>query len=167
MWCQFREDVSGLPNTEIASTSTKNSCFTVLVVNADRYLRLLVYGVLEQAGYAVLATSNSDDALLICRKSVLPIHLLVTDVEGLQLSGWELSALATRLQPKMRSLLLSSSRPGEAEWKITRQHGWELLQKPFSSQRLLRTVRELFCRTPDASCFTPPWVRYNEREQES
>ena len=62
----------------------------VLVDDADP-VRNSVYTLLESDGYEVLAASNGRDGLTICRQSLYPIELLVTDYTMPDMSGLELA----------------------------------------------------------------------------
>lgn len=60
---------------------------TVLLVDDDKQVRTLIYRYLEKAGYLVLAASNGEDALLVCRQYRRGIDLLITDIEMTGISG--------------------------------------------------------------------------------
>jgi CheY-like chemotaxis protein len=62
-----------------------------------------------QAGYSVLPTETSDEALALCRDHKQKIHLLVTDADLPGSSGWELAERATALRPGIVVLYLSGS----------------------------------------------------------
>jgi DNA-binding response OmpR family regulator len=65
---------------------------TALVVNVHKSEQKLLQHFLIQAGYQVLLSDTSDEALELCRDYKGKIHLLVTDAEAPGTSGWELSA---------------------------------------------------------------------------
>ena len=79
---------------------------TALVVNLHEPERDLLQHFLVQAGYHVLPTKTSDEALTVCRDYKRTIHLLVTDTDLPGTSGWELAERATALRPGIVILCL-------------------------------------------------------------
>jgi len=77
---------------------------TAVVVNLHESERDLV-----QAGYHVLPTNTSDEALALCRDYKRTIHLLVTGADLSGTSGWDLAERASALQPGIVILYLSGS----------------------------------------------------------
>lgn len=82
---------------------------TALVVNAQKLDRDGLQHFLADAGYHVLPTKNSDEALALCRDYQRTIHLLVTDAELPGNSGWELAERAAALRPGIVILYLSGN----------------------------------------------------------
>jgi DNA-binding NtrC family response regulator len=82
---------------------------TALVVNLDEPQRDLLQDFLVQAGYHVLPTNTSDEALALCRDYKRTIHLLVTDTDLSGTSGWELAQRASALRPGIVVLCLPGS----------------------------------------------------------
>jgi DNA-binding response OmpR family regulator len=82
---------------------------TALLVNLYEPERDLLQHFLVQAGYHVLPTKTSDEALALCRDYKRTIHLLVTDTNLSGTSGWELAERATALRPGIVILCLPGS----------------------------------------------------------
>jgi DNA-binding response OmpR family regulator len=82
---------------------------TALVVNGHQSERDELRYFLMQAGYCVLPTETSDEALALCRDHKGTIHLLVTDADLPGTSGWELAERATAFRPGIVILYLSGS----------------------------------------------------------
>lgn len=80
---------------------------TALVVNVHKSEQKLLQHFLMQAGYQVLLSDTSDEALELCRDYKGKIHLLVSDAEAPSSSGWELAERATLLRPGIVILHLS------------------------------------------------------------
>jgi CheY-like chemotaxis protein len=115
----------------------------VLVVDDEETLRHSLYRNLESGGYDVLAASNGADALTICRTSIYPIQLLVTDYNLPQMTGVELARECVRLNPELSVLYISGASPGE-ELRAdlgARKRGF--LAKPFRKAELLHKAKEL------------------------
>jgi CheY-like chemotaxis protein len=123
-------------------TTTLATKPTILVVDDDPQIGYIVRSMLEVHGYNVIAVEHGDEALLRAEEIDGSIDLLITDVVMPQLNGEELAGLITRLHGKRRVLYMSgylrAPRPSAAETRPA----W-LLEKPFTSELLLRRVREM------------------------
>jgi two-component system, cell cycle sensor histidine kinase and response regulator CckA len=123
--------------TELPSRGSE----TVLLVEDEDAVRSLVREVLRARGYRVLEAQKSAEALEICNTHPGPIDLLVTDVVLPQISGRALAQQLNPARPEMKVLYIS----GYTDDKML-QHGIPgaaFLQKPFSSDVLARTVRNM------------------------
>jgi len=121
---------------------------SILVVEDEEALREIVCEVLEADGYTVLAGANPDEALAAAAGHPGPIHLLLTDVVMPGRSGPEVARALRALRPEARVLYMSGY-TGEA----ISGHGVldldaPLLQKPFTADGLLRSVREALTGPP-------------------
>lgn len=94
---------------------------TVLLVDDDSSIQTILYQLLEEGGYNVLAAGNGMDALDICRQCKHPIDLLLTDVEMPGMSGFDLAEHALQLQPLMKVLFMS----GDADNGTLRLEGFQ------------------------------------------
>jgi CheY-like chemotaxis protein len=117
---------------------------TVLVVEDEPSVRVLVRNILKTNGYTVLEAQDGDKALLLSQDYPNPIELLITDVvmPG-GLSGPDLAKKLTLLRSEMKTLYVS----GYTDSTIV-HHGMlssdvAFLQKPFSPDDLARKVREV------------------------
>ncbi len=82
---------------------------TALVVNVLKSEQRVLQHFLTQAGYHVLLSNTSDEALELCRDYKGKIHLLVSDADLPGGSGWDLAERATMLRPGIVILHLSGS----------------------------------------------------------
>jgi CheY-like chemotaxis protein len=115
---------------------------TILLVEDEVFVRKVAAEVLESAGYRLLIAGNSAEALEACRQFAGTVDLLLADVVMPGMSGHELAAKFQRLYLRPRVLLMS----GYAERLVRRGPsltGNEYLAKPFSTQTLLKKVREM------------------------
>ena len=115
----------------------------VLIVDDEDALRDSLYRNLESEGYDVLAASNPVDALSICRKSIYPVELLVTDYHMPQMTGVELAGECLRVHSKLSVLYISGSNPDERLRADLGKQKRGFLAKPFRKDELLRKAKEL------------------------
>ncbi len=115
---------------------------TILLVEDDEGVRILTRTMLERAGYKVMEASHAGDAVRIWEKFKDSIHLLLLDMvmpEGM--SGRELAAWVQARKPDIRIVFISGYNVDVIARQLSLKQGQNFVQKPFSAQQLLETVR--------------------------
>jgi CheY-like chemotaxis protein len=116
---------------------------TILLVDDNEPLRLYLRDVLTDAGYLVLLASHAVEAIFIIHKYKAPIDLLLTDIAMPDISGLELVERLRMLNPQLKTLYMSGV-VDESTIPRTAPHVSAVyLQKPFSPQVLIQSVRQL------------------------
>ncbi len=116
---------------------------TILLVEDEDAVRNLIRRVLELHGYKVLTAANAEAALEVSRLHGGPLHLLLTDVVMPGLSGPRLAERLLMERPAVRIILMSGYAATTLEQKILLDPASSFLQKPFTSELLMRRVREV------------------------
>jgi PAS domain S-box-containing protein len=116
---------------------------TILVVEDEDQVRMLVTRALRHQGYNVLEGADAREALNIARQQLEPIDLLLTDVVMPGMGGPQLARRLAETHPEARVLYMS----GYTDDDILR-HGVlarevAFIQKPFAPQDLAIQVRRL------------------------
>jgi two-component system, cell cycle sensor histidine kinase and response regulator CckA len=111
---------------------------TVLIVEDEGNVRLLLTGVLQSAGFSVVAAFDGVDALKVCSEHSGPIKLMITDFMMPRMNGGELIRRASKLRPGMKSLCISGNAVDVAESQTV-----AVLRKPFTLTEILAKVTEL------------------------
>jgi CheY-like chemotaxis protein len=115
---------------------------TILLVEDEEQVRDLARRVLERVGYTVLTAADAEAATAIADRHAGHIHLLVTDMLLPQSSGRELAARLSIHRPAIKVLFISgTSDPAVGRLRLL-EPATRFLEKPFSLDRLLRTVRQ-------------------------
>jgi two-component system cell cycle sensor histidine kinase/response regulator CckA len=116
---------------------------TVLLVEDEELVRMMLVEVLKSAGYLALDARHGTDALALAAEYEEPIDLLVTDVTMPGFSGVELARRLGEARPAMRVLFISGYTDQEAsQWGKLNQPV-QFLQKPFHPDAFLAKVRQL------------------------
>jgi CheY-like chemotaxis protein len=135
--------VEGAPETEspAAFETPPRGSETILLVEDAEALRLLVRELLEGAGYAVLDADAPDKALALVESTLDPIDLVLTDMVMPRMSGQELARRIVLLKPKTRVVFMSGYSEQAMANHATLEPGTLFLQKPFTMDALMRTIR--------------------------
>ncbi len=124
---------------------------TVLMVEDEEGVRLVVRGFLEARGYRVLEAANGEEALRLAAAQNGPIHLLLTDMIMPAMNGPALAEHIRRQRPAIKVLFMS----GYASRGARQNHGLDsqasFLEKPFSGETLERRIREVLDARPSNS----------------
>jgi PAS domain S-box-containing protein len=125
---------------------------TVLVVEDEEAVRLIVRRVLESQGYAIIEARDGNDALRVCSERGGDIDLVLSDVIMPGMGGRELARALASSRPTLPILFMSGyNDDGEL---ATGGDDRGVLAKPFTSETLARQVREALDRrrpTPAAA----------------
>jgi two-component system cell cycle sensor histidine kinase/response regulator CckA len=116
---------------------------TLLLVEDEPALRLLVVTMLEEAGYRVLQAGNGLDAIALAERHRGDIDLLLTDVVMPRLSGPELAQKLRGLRPGLEVLFMSGYNDSRLVHRGVEEANINLLVKPFSPDELVMKVEEL------------------------
>jgi PAS domain S-box-containing protein len=115
---------------------------TVLVVEDEAAVRLLVVEVLDDLGYRVLQAKDGQAALGIV-ESEARIDLLLTDVGLPVMNGRQLAEFARARRPGLKVLFMT----GYAEQAAVRSkfvgEGMDMIAKPFAMEALTARVQEM------------------------
>jgi len=114
---------------------------TILVLEDNDAVRELAVRVLERCGYTVLEANGGSEARRIAAGHDGPIHLLLTDVILPGESGPEAAGKLSTQRPEMKVLYMSGYTDEVIVDRGAEPGLDEILEKPFSPQRLAHMVR--------------------------
>ncbi|NMZ41926.1 response regulator [Pseudomonas proteolytica] len=109
---------------------------TILVVEDDAIVRMLIVDVLEELEFKVLEAADGETALKLINDGANVIDLMMTDVGLPDIDGKELAQQTRILRPALPILLAS----GYAE-NIELPPGMQMMAKPFSIDQLRDKVK--------------------------
>ncbi len=121
---------------------TRGEGETILLVEDDAAVRILITGVLEELGYRFIVASDAPQAMTILRTDVR-IDLLLTDVGLPIMNGRQLAEFARESRPEMRVLFVTGYAENAAVRGEFLDRGMDMLTKPFSLDVLGLKINEM------------------------
>lgn len=119
-----------------------NAGETVLIVEDDPAVRVLVSAVLKELGYGFIEAEDANTAVPII-ESEQRIDLMISDVGLPGMNGRQLAEIGRQIRPELKVLFIT----GYAEHAAVRggflDPGMQLITKPFTFDLLTATVREM------------------------
>ncbi|RIY02858.1 response regulator [Aureimonas flava] len=122
---------------------------TVLVVEDEGLVRMLIVDVLADLGYQPIEAVDAAMALPIL-ESAARIDLLVTDVGLPGMNGRQLAEVARRLRPELKILFVTGYAESASVRGAFLGENMDLIAKPFEYEALGAKVREMILGGPAA-----------------
>ncbi|MBU1170408.1 MAG: response regulator, partial [Proteobacteria bacterium] len=121
---------------------------TLLVVEDELSLHLLLERMLKKMGYNFFVTAKAEEAIeMVSLKKISP-DLLITDMIMPTMSGKDLAENINAIKPEIKVLYMS----GYTDEAIMRQGALEkdafFIQKPFRSHDLAEKIQEVLSYAP-------------------
>jgi DNA-binding NtrC family response regulator len=121
---------------------------TVLVVDDEQDILILLKLILETHGYRALLASGAEGAMRFLGQENLALDLLLTDVVMPGMTGTDLAKVSKELRPGLPVLFMS----GFADTEAVRLKVWDdaarLLHKPFSEESFIGEICDLLGAAP-------------------
>ncbi len=119
---------------------------TILLVEDEEALRLMLGEALTRQGYAVLEAGRGAKALALAEKAARPIDLLVTDMSMPGMTGWDLAGSLRTHRPGLPVLFISGHNEHQRQSWGGMDPPPEFLFKPFSLKAFLGKARQMLDR---------------------
>ncbi|MCW2974897.1 MAG: Blue-light-activated protein [Actinomycetia bacterium] len=132
---------------------------TILLVEDEEIVRMLVASMLTAQGYRVITEPDAEKAVAVAADR--HCDLLLTDVVMPNTGGPALADDVVRVSPTTKVLFMSGYTNHAIEDDLLNRSNFAFLQKPFSSSELAHAVDQLLRRQPDES---PAEQRASPRE---
>ena len=129
--------------TEVRSSPTPlGRGETVLIVEDDASVRLLVVDVLGELGYQAIEAGDSAEALPILQ-SDRAIDLLISDVGLPGLNGRQLADIARQTRPNLQVLFITGYAAMASSRADFLDTGMDMITKPFAIDELAAKIQEI------------------------
>jgi two-component system cell cycle sensor histidine kinase/response regulator CckA len=124
---------------------------TILVVEDDAALRLVVKKALEMYGYTVIPAEDSIIANAFTRLHGGIVDLLLADIDLPGLTGGEYAAFLKSINSNLKVLYMSGAPADSLVRQHLRNKTATFIQKPFSNQELVLAVKKALGEIPNLS----------------
>jgi DNA-binding NtrC family response regulator len=116
---------------------------TVLVVEDEETLRILLQTVLEDNGIKVLTAKDGLDAVEVFNAHKDEIGILLSDMGLPYLGGWDAFLLMKKINPKLKGVLSSGFFNPKVKEELIKSGARNFIQKPYNSQGVVIMIREM------------------------
>lgn len=124
-------------------TSMKLVPGSVLLVDDDPMVRVVIEDALQSFGLTVTLARDGADALTQCQNAEQPIRLVILDMVMPVMDGAETFTRLRRLQPNVPILVCSGFALEQSTSASFEAGNWKFLRKPFSNEVLFEAVSQL------------------------
>lgn len=137
------EEIDEVLSSKVDETQTNAMGETVLVIDDEPLVRMLIVDALEDLGYTALEAADGPSGLKVLR-TMTRIDLLITDV-GLPncMNGRQVADAARSDRPDLKVMFIT----GYAENAVLSHghldHGMHIVTKPFNMEDFTRRVRAI------------------------
>jgi DNA-binding response OmpR family regulator len=113
---------------------------SVLIVEDELLIALLIEDVLEDAGFGVEMTFRGEDAVTTLDQPGASYSALVTDIDiPTQVDGWEVARHARERWPALPVVYVTAA--GASDWEDKGVSRSVVVQKPFAPEELVSAIR--------------------------
>ncbi len=123
---------------------------TILLAEDEEAVREWATEVLEEMGYVVLPAEDGQVALRLFEAHPDSVDMALIDAVMPKINGFELGRHILDMRPDVKILFCSGYSLNTIPGEFLVEHDLKLLQKPFLSDTLLRSVRETLDARPKA-----------------
>jgi PAS domain S-box-containing protein len=118
---------------------------TVLVIEDDSAVRLIISDLLRELGYACIEAGDGQAALPMLTSNT-PIDLLITDVGLPGMNGRQIAEIARQHRPDLKILFVTGYAEHATGHAPFLAPGMEMATKPFALDALALKIREMIAR---------------------
>ena len=145
----------GLPLPEPLA-ETLRPPFTVLLVDDNHHHRIPLVRALRSEKHNVLYAAAGDRGEDLFRTSLREIDALVACSEMRRMGGFELARRVRRASPEIAVLLMSTHSASPEDAHRALEHGYALIEEPFTPEQLCRRLMSVLASARPARCAFQP-----------
>lgn len=124
---------------------------TLLLVEDDPDLQLVMREVLQEYGYAVMIAGDGEEGVAVFEGHASSIALVIADIMMPKMKGRQFQEYVRRQRPDIKVLIVSGYQEMDLKRRDLLDGGSAFLQKPFDLDVLVAKVRELLTQESTTS----------------
>ena len=113
----------------------------ILIIDDEKDIRDSIYGILNDEGYNSVTAKNSQEALIKINDNSFDIIILDVWLNDSELDGIQLLKEIKKIDAEIPVLIISGHGNIEIAVDAIKNGAYEFIEKPFSSERLLLTIK--------------------------
>ena len=137
------EAADALTATASHETPLPQSSGTILLVEDEAAVREATKRMLRKFGFTVIEARDGEEAIKVWQREGQSVDVVLTDVVMPTLGGAELARVLRQRTPDLRVVFMSGYTQGTLEPSTMDHDSTRFLPKPFTSEQLVTTLREL------------------------
>jgi two-component system, cell cycle sensor histidine kinase and response regulator CckA len=114
----------------------------ILIVDDELHVREALTDILELVGVDVLLAKNAEEGIQLYHSHSHEIELVILDMRLPEMSGLHMLHYLRHLNPSLRAIVASGYDTTDIRGQLAHDTRVYILQKPFSMNQFLRTVRQ-------------------------
>ena len=126
---------------ELPAAASLDGTETILVVDDEQPLRMLMRAVLSYRGYQIIEAESGEDSLLKYAAAKGVVRLVLMDVHLPGMSGWAAMAKLKEMNPQLPVVVMSGGFVEEESRRAKVLGAANFVAKPFDNRELVRAVR--------------------------
>jgi CheY-like chemotaxis protein len=142
---EAKDDAADAEDTEAMQGNGE----TLLVVDDEATIREAIVATLQANGYHCYTAEDGTDALALFFERRDNISAVITDLHMGVMDGIELTRSLRRLAPETKIIVSSGHISTEKRTVLEGLGVMAMLEKPYTAEKLLRSVKEVLTRTDD------------------
>jgi two-component system, cell cycle sensor histidine kinase and response regulator CckA len=139
-----RQDLKDATPAKAAAAEPLRGNESILLVDDEAHVSSILAEVLTENGYRVLTTASGEQALSLLAQRGSTIDLVITDLKMPGMNGVELARRIRSAHPELKVVLISGHVDESMEQERSGGAVSAFLPKPFTSQVLTKTIRDVF-----------------------
>jgi DNA-binding NtrC family response regulator len=116
---------------------------TVLIVEDEDTLRILLQTVLEDNGIKVLTARDGLDAMEVFNAHQDEIGILLSDMGLPHLGGWDAFMMMKKTNPKLKGILASGYLNQNLREELIKAGARDFVQKPYNTQGIVVMICDM------------------------
>ena len=113
----------------------------ILIIDDEKDIRDSISGILNDEGYTPVTAKNSNEALITLNENTFDVIILDIWLNDSELDGIQLLKEIKKFNAETPVLIISGHGNIEIAVEAIKNGAYEFIEKPFSSERLLLTVK--------------------------
>ena len=114
---------------------------TVLVVDDEPFIQVVVSMILERLGFAVLVAADGSECLKLVEKHRQEIFLILCDLSMPGMDGWQTISALRLLAPELPVVLASGYAVDQAMCREHPDQPWAIMNKPYVVDNIDKIIK--------------------------